>query len=56
MTGRGYLFLVILVNTWALVGIVATYNVHLDTKETLRLLKRGDKVDCRLLDMKGTMP
>jgi hypothetical protein len=27
-----------------------------NTRETLRLLKRGDKVDCRMSDMRGTTP
>jgi hypothetical protein len=26
------------------------------TQETLRLLRRGDKIDCRMSEMRGTQP
>lgn len=56
MTARDYAFILLIVTPWGLSGLIATLEVRKDTQETLRLLKRGDKVDCRMSEMKGTLP
>lgn len=35
---------------------IVDISISRDTQATLRLLRRGDKIDCRMSEMRGTQP